>query len=398
MLGTIVFIFLIFVILLWIDFSWGQKRNRSIAKKSLFPKRKSTILLFNSGPDLFQDLFSEISKAQKHVHILFFIITNDRFSQQFLELLEKKARSGVEVRLLVDWAGTFRLSRQAIKKIKQSGIHFSYCFTPRFPFLFYNLQKRNHRKITIIDGQIGYMGGLNIGKEYINQDPKFSPWRDYHLKITGEAVQDLQTVFLLDWLSTTKEDLLTQASYFPTLSPGKQEQQILMVDGVGLEETFVQMIHHAQKQILIGTPYFIPSKALFAGLRMALKRGVQLTVIVPKTADHGLVKEASFRYFRTLQSEGANILQFSKGFYHAKVILIDDKECDIGTSNFDKRSLFLNSEINCLMYDTPSIDQAKKCFSLDIKDSEPIQEKAYQSPNFFQWWKEAIAFIMSPFL
>lgn len=397
-IGSIAFILLILFILLWIDFQWGQKQNAQKTRPITFPRRRSNLVLFSSGPELFQDLFTEIEKAQKHIHILFFIIKNDSFSQRFLNLLAKKAESGVEVRLLVDRIGGHKLSKLAIEKLKQSGVSFSYCFKPRFPFLFYYLQKRNHRKITVIDGRIGYFGGLNIGKEYINQDPLLNPWRDYHLKMTGEGVQDLQTVFLTDWLSATKENQLHHAKYFPSLSPGKQEHQLFTVDGEGLEQRFIQLIREAKEYIVIGTPYFIPSKTLFTELRQAIGRGVQLTVIVPKKSDHPLVKEASYRYFRVLLKEGATIMQFHKGFYHAKTILIDQKICDIGTANFDKRSLFLNSEINSLMFDPHSMEQVNKQLSSDLMDSAPIIEKALWHPNIVQKIKEGLSCLMSPLL
>jgi cardiolipin synthase A/B len=397
-IGAIAFILVIIIILLWIDYKWGQARNRQKTKKIIFPRRRSDITVFGSGPELFQDFFTEIEQAKKHIHILFYIIKNDSFSQQFLHLLEQKANNGIKVRLLVDRIGAYKLSKQAITSLKQSGVHFSYSFTPRFPFLFYHLQKRNHRKVTIIDGKIGYLGGFNIGKEYINEDPKLSPWRDYHLKITGEGVQDLQTSFLTDWLNATEENLLKDTQYFPPLSPGTQEHQVFTVDGEGLEQTFAQLIENAKKHIIIGTPYFIPSRTLLTQLTDAIGRGVKVTIIVPKTSDHILVKEASYRSFRTLLQKGATILQFHKGFYHSKITQIDDKTVDIGTANFDKRSLFLNSEINCLMYDALSIEQAKKCLSHDMANSLPIQEKALTNPNLFQKTKETAAYLMSPFL
>ena len=398
MIGIIIFILLILVGLCWLDYKWGQKRNAQKTTQLTFPRRRSDVVLFASGPELFQDLFAEIEQAKQHVHILFYIVKNDQFSQQFLKLLSQKAASGVDVRLLVDWVGGHTLSKQAIRKIRANGVHFAYSFKPRFPFFFYSLQKRNHRKITVIDGKIGYFGGLNIAKEYINQDPKLTPWCDYHLKMTGEGVQDLQTIFLSDWLAATKENVMTDTRYFPTLSPGKQELQINVVDGTGLEQTFVQLIRQAERQIVIGTPYFIPSKTLVAELRRALGRGVALTIIVPKVADHLFVKEAAYHSFRILLAAGADILQFHRGFYHAKIILIDDQISDIGTSNFDKRSLFLNSEINCLMYDSLSIEQANKRLALDMLDSAPITENALFKPNIGQKLKEAIACVLSPFL
>lgn len=397
-IALILLILVILFILLWIDFKWGQKRNAQQAKSLIFPRRRSNILLFSSGPELFQDLFAEIEQAKKYVHILFYIVKNDQFSQKFLKLLAQKASSGVEVCLLVDWGGSYTLSKKYIEQLKQSGVQFAYSFKPRFPFFFYHLNKRNHRKITVIDGRIGYIGGLNVGKEYINQDPSLTPWRDYHLKMTGEGVQDLQTIFLTDWLAATKENKLGDSTYFPPLSPGQQEHLVFTVDGVGLEEIFVQLIQQAKKQIIIGTPYFIPSKTLLDELRQAIARGVQLTLIIPKNSDHTLVKEAAYPYIRILLKDGATILQFHRGFYHAKTVLIDEQIHDIGTANFDKRSLFLNSEINCLIFDFLSIEQIKRYLSNDMIDSAPFEEKALWSPNLFQKIKEVVARLLSPFL
>ena len=396
----ILLILLILFILLWLDFKWGKKRNTQQAKQVIFPRRRSNLALFSSGPELFQDLFEEIEQAKEHIHILFYIVKNDKFSQDFLKLLAGKANSGVKVCLLVDWAGSYNISKKSIEQLKQSGVQFAYSFKPRFPFFFYHLQKRNHRKITVIDGRIGYIGGLNIGKEYINQDqdPHLSPWRDYHLKMTGEGVQDLQTIFLADWLAATKENKLSDSTYFPSLSPGQQEHLLFTVDGVGLEETFTKLIQQAKKQIFIGTPYFIPSHPLLTELRQAIARGVQVTIIVPKNSDHALVKEASYPYIRILLKDGANIVQFHRGFYHAKTILIDEKIHDIGTANFDKRSLFLNSEINCLIFDSLSIEQIKKYLANDMIDSSPFEEKALWRPNLFQKTKEGFARLLSPFL
>ena len=182
--------------------------------------------------------------------------------------------------------------------------------------------------------------------------------------------------------------MLNHSKYFPSLSPGQHEHQLFTVDGAGLEQRFVQLIRDAKKQIIIGTPYFIPSKTLLAELRQAIARGVQLTIIVPKISDHILVKEAAYPYFRILLKDGAHILQFHRGFYHAKTILIDDQIYDMGTANFDKRSLFLNSEINCLIFDSLTIEQAKKYLANDMIDSAPIQEKALWQPNLFQKIKE----------
>lgn len=363
-----------------------------------YPPRKSDMTVFTSGKILFDDFMKEIKLAQDSIHILFYIVKNDKFSKEFLKLLQTKAEAGVEVRLLVDRIGSKNISRESIQELKKSGVHFSFSFKPKLPFLFYSIQKRNHRKITVIDGRIGYLGGFNIGREYINQGEKLNPWRDYHVKITGEGVKDLQEVFLSDWVHDTNEDYRGTPAYFPTLVPGTQAHQVIVTNGSHLEQTLTRLIQQAEKKIIIGTPYFIPSQTLFQELRSALARKVSVTVIVPEMSDHALVKEASFPYFRVLLKEGAAILQFQRGFYHSKVILIDDIICDVGTANFDKRSLFLNSEINCLIFDRAFIEDVKKELAVDIAESKPLSRDSLSSINVVRTAKESLASILSPFL
>ena len=366
-------------------------------KTRKYPARYSDMTLFTSGKELFNDFFKEIQDAQSSIHILFYIVKDDQFSRDFFELLRLKAEAGVEVRLLVDWAGGHKVSRQAIQELENSGIHFSFSQRPRPPFLFYSLQKRNHRKISVIDGRIGYLGGFNIGKEYINQGDKLNPWRDYHLKLTGEGVKDLQDVFLSDWFADTGEDLRGVPFYFPELSPGGQLHQFLLTNGSELEKALISLISQSEEKIIIGTPYFIPSRSLMDELRRALARGVSVTVIVPYLSDHPLVKEAAFPYFRILLKEGASVLQFRKGFYHSKVMQIDDTISDIGTANFDKRSLFLNNEINCLIFDPSCVEDVKKELETDMEESTPLKAESLSSLNIARSVKETLATLLSPF-
>ncbi|WP_285767954.1 cardiolipin synthase [Peribacillus sp. SI8-4] len=381
-----------------IDLRLGHKRFMKQAANIKYPPRSSNMTVFTSGKTLFDDYMDEIRRAQDSVHILFYIVKNDQFSKDFLKLLQTKAEAGVEVRLLADWVGSKKISRTTIQQLRKSGVHFSFSFKPKLPFLFYTIQKRNHRKITVIDGKIGYLGGFNIGREYIDQGAKLNPWRDYHLKMTGEGVQDLQEVFLLDWYHDTNEDYRGTPAYFPTLMPGFQANQVIVTNGCDLEQTLIGLIRQAKEKIIIGTPYFIPSKSLFHELREALSRNVSVTVIVPENSDHALVKEASFPYFRVLLKEGAAIMQFQRGFYHSKVILIDDTICDIGTANFDKRSCFLNGEINCLIYDRAFIEDVEKELAVDVAESKLMNGDKLSSMNVVRAAKESLASILSPFL
>lgn len=384
-------------LLLALDFSIGRKRHLAQINKQTYPMRNSQLTIFTKGPDLFDDYFTELKRAKKHIHILFYIVKNDSFSQEFLEILLRKAKEGVEVRLLVDWVGS-AVSREYKKKLKEAGVEFVQSQVPKFPFFFYTSQVRNHRKITVIDGEIAYTGGYNIGKEYIDKDKKLSPWRDYHLKLTGEGVEDLQKEFLLDWKKSAKVHLLQNQIYFPPLAKGEIRHQFIPSEGNLLEATLHELINKAEKSIIIGTPYFIPSASIFAQLQRAIDRGVSLTLIVPFTADHALVKEASFTYLRQLLKKGAEIYQYKKGFYHAKVLVIDDKLCDIGTANFDKRSMFLNFEINCMIYNQDVIRQVKAILYQDILDSEQVSLAELNRFNPFRSIKERAAQTVSYFL
>lgn len=367
-------------------------------KTKTYPTRESYINLFSSGPELFQDYFDELRKAEKHIHVLFYILKDDKISLEFLSILKEKAKEGVEVRLLLDWVGCLKKKRKISKLLKNSGVALAFSQVPKFPFLFYSLNTRNHRKITVIDGKIGYLGGYNVGKEYINKDKKLNPWRDYHLKMRGEAVQDLQQVFIEDWQLAAKIQLHYRDPYFPPSGKGPYRHQLLPSEGFYLEKTFSTLIRQAEKSILIGTPYFIPGKKVLSELEAALKKGVNLEILVPGTADHPLVKEASFPYFRKLIPQGATIYQYQKGFYHAKVLIIDDKVCDIGTANFDKRSFYLNHEINCYTYDKDYIGEVLKILKKDQNNAKVVEQKDLYSLNPWKLCKEYAARTLSLFL
>lgn len=369
-IGIILFALIVFLFLLYVDFKLGRRHHLSSIFRKNYPMRQSHIDVFTRGDALFTDLFKEVENATEHIHVLFYILKDDPYGRRFLQILKNKALDGVEVRLLLDWAGSFRVpKKKLVYELKKAGIHFAYSHKPKFPYLFYRSQVRNHRKITVIDGKVGYIGGFNVGKEYLNEDPKLNPWRDYHLKITGEGVHDLQREFLYDWDEETQEYLLDYSTYFPEPLKGPIRHQIIPSEGFYLEETFSGMIKSAEKTIQIGSPYFIPSKQIYNDLLSALDRGVEVTILVPKTPDHAFVKEASFPYLRKLLAKGANVYEYVKGFYHAKIIMIDDRICDSGTANFDKRSFFLNHEINCYMFDPSIISHMKSIYDTDINDS-----------------------------
>lgn len=392
-LGLFVFIFLI-----WLDLFLGRKKHYNTITKHEFPNRSSHFELFTSGPVLFDDLFSEIRKAKHHIHILFYICKNDEISKEFLMLLKEKAQKGVEVRLMLDWFGGRKVKKNVLKQLEEAGVEFAYSRAPTFPFLIYFSQVRNHRKIAVIDGKVGYLGGFNVGKEYIDLDKKLSPWRDYHLKVAGEGAADLQHQFLVDWKNGAQVNLLQNEIYFPRLEKGNIKHKFISSEGPMLEDIFLNILRKAKKSIVIGSPYFIPTKPIFKELCNALERGIMLTIIVPQISDHILVKEASYPYLRTLLKKGASIHAYKKGFYHAKVLLVDDQFCDLGTPNFDARSMKINDEMNCLIEDMEMVQKVKAVLRKDLLDSEKISLSHIKPGNVFVLLKEWLGRIFAPLL
>ncbi|PFN18822.1 cardiolipin synthase [Bacillus cereus] len=391
---------LLICITIWItiDFSYGRLLHLKRVRSRNFPLRQSDFHLYTYGKDLYDALFTDIKQAKHHVHVLFFIVKNDKISREFLKLLIDKAQEGIEVRLLLDRFGSHHLSNEAIRSLQKHGVSFSFCHKVKFPFLFYSANQRNHRKITVIDGEIGYIGGFNIGEEYLGHNQKLGLWRDYHLRLTGEGVQDLQKQFLHDWFDETNKNLLDTSLYFPKQQTGAILHQFIPTDGAYLQNTFLHLIENAKEELFIGTPYFIPSKKIMNALLKARERGVQITILVPEKADHALVREAKFPYCRKLIRAGCNIYAFQQGFFHAKIIIADNHTCDIGTANFDKRSLYINHEINCLLYDKHFIQTVKNKLHEDLECSSLLSFEDVNPLSLVDRGKEWLGTILAFFL
>lgn len=351
----------------YIDFHLGKYVHAKNWKNREYPKRKSHIQLITNGGELYKSYFQDLQEAKHSIHILFYIVKNDRFSKLFFEALIEQAQRGIKIQLLLDWLGSRKVPKEWIMEARKYGIEIEFCHRPSFPFLFFTLQQRNHRKITIIDSHIGYLGGYNIGKEYIDMEPELSPWRDYHIRIEGEGALDLEQEFLVDWYRATNNKV--NITHTPEKVVGESVHYFYPSEGIGVVEHIENLIHRAEESIIIGTPYFVPPKKVFLALLDALNRGVYVSVLVPDKADHPFVKEGSFPFLRKLLGAGGKVHQYEKGFFHAKVIVLDNTVCDIGTANFDNRSFLLNHEINCFIYDQDFIKEVKEALQEDMNRS-----------------------------
>ncbi|SEH46091.1 cardiolipin synthase [Halobacillus karajensis] len=394
MLITIILFILLIFLLLYMDIKMGRANHLKQTRTLLFPKTTGDYQLYKNGSVLYEEMFQEIAGATSQVDICLFLIDNDPFSDQFLEILKNKARNGVPVRLLIDRLGGYKLNKKRQKELQEAGVKFYFAEPPGFPFFFYKMNRRNHRKITVIDGKIGYTGGFNIGKNYIGESAKFGEWRDYHLRLTGSVVSQIHKVFLDDWYLASGESS-------PPCEPpedGDYKLNVVATDGVELEGKFEKMITSAQDEILIGTPYFIPTERLQKGLLQAIERGVNLHVLVPMKADHPFVKPAAIPYLKELYDNGATIRLFDAGFYHSKVIMIDQKVADIGTANFDRRSFFLNKEVNLYVFDEAFIKDLRKAYFEDADDALPFDEHWLKHRSMTTRFNQRIAVFLRPFL
>ncbi|WP_161524826.1 cardiolipin synthase [Alteribacter lacisalsi] len=401
LLHTILIILAIFALIcIWfiIDFTIARRlHEKHTPPYTEPPVRNSDVQFFARGDKLFNHMFGEIEQAEDHIHMLFYIFRADDISKEMINRLMDKAREGVEVRLMVDFMG-FRISRKLKKEIRKSGVHLSITHRPSLPFLFYSANKRNHRKITVIDGRTAYIGGYNVGDEYLGRDPSFGPWRDYHLCVTGEAVNDLQDIFLRDWEAASGEDIIGENRYYPEQKPGSKTIQILASNGSHIEDAALKLIKTAENTLIIGTPYFVPGREVKNALIQAAKRGVDIRVIIPKNPDHPLVIHAAYPYFRELIEAGVNIHMYFQGFYHSKAIIVDDKVCDIGTANFDKRSFRINREVNCLIHNEQWIRQVMVQVNEDLNRSDRVTIEHLNNRSLLKRGKETLASLLSPLI
>lgn len=350
--------------------------------------------LFKNGSPLFEQLFQDISDAKVQVDIYFFLIENDYITENFLEVIKNKAKENIPVRFMVDRLGGHKVTKKMRKELLDAGVDFQFAEKPRFPYFFYRMNRRNHRKITVVDGKAAYVGGFNIGKNYMGESSKFGNWRDYHLRLTGPVVEKLHQVFLDDWFLATGN----LENPIKNSEDGQHRIKVMATDGVGLEEEFLRMIDSAESEILIGSPYFIPTPKLMESFRKALQRGVHLKILIPMKSDHPFVKEGAIPYLKNLYKLGATIHFFDAGFYHSKLIIIDGRFADIGTANFDRRSLFLNKEVNTYIYEEGFIRDLRETYLEDFADGVPFNEEWLKIRSIGTKIREKIAVFLRPFL
>ena len=371
----------------------------------IFPfTTNNNIEVYVDGNQKFEKLIKDIENAKEYIHLEYFIIKESEIGNKIKNALIEKAKQGVKIRILYDDVGCWRFwfNRKFFNEMRKYNIQIEPFIPNKFPILGGKLNYRNHRKIVVIDGHIGYTGGINIGDEYLGMKKKFGYWRDTHIRLEGTSVYMLQMIFLTDWYYTTKEILLTRR-FFPKIGHcGNTMVQVVASgpdsDWEAIHYAYFSAICQAKKSIYIETPYFIPDESLLKALKSAALSGVDVRIIFPKIADHKIVNTASYSYFTDILKSGGKVYLYTKGFIHSKVIIIDDKITSTGSANMDLRSFMLNFEINAFIYDKDIIDIMTKDFLEDMKNSEELKIEDFNNRSMIRKVKESIARLFSPIL
>lgn len=380
------------------------------------------IQIYTDGQEKFAGLRDALRKAEKYIHIQYYIIKNDEVFDSLVPILQDKARQGVEVRILYDGMGGRFMPSRRWEELKKDGIRVGVFFPPFLGWLNLRVNYRNHRKIAVIDGRVGFVGGFNIGREYISRDPRFGYWRDTHLKITGEAAIGLQIRFALDWHYATGENLFREERYFgeeenarrrlirqegPIWPEGSQDgdEACLQIISSGpdtrepyIRDNYLALFHKAKHHIYIQTPYFIPDDAILAALKMAASSGVDVRLMIPCKPDHPFVYWATCSYAGELLDYGVKVYIYENGFLHSKGVMVDGKVSCYGTANMDIRSFDLNFEVNATIYDEQVTRRLEQAFMDDLPHCRELTKQAYGQRGLWMRVKEQTSRLLSPLL
>ena len=365
------------------------------------------VCMYSDGKEFFDALLKSLSKAKKSINIEFYIFKNDDIGTKILDILEEKAKNGVEVRLLYDSVGSRLLNRNVLKKLRAVGGKTGEFFPSWLKFININMNFRNHRKIVVIDNKVGFVGGFNVGDEYLGKDKNFGYWRDTHIKFKGSAVKDLNLRFLADWRYATKEEVdLSHVLEISDENIGEPNIGMQIVssgpnlsDRYEIKLAYLKMIQRAKKYLYIQSPYLIIDKSIADSLKLASASGVDVRIMIPGKGDHPFVYWANLVYAGELLDYGVKIYHYDKNaFLHAKTVVIDDEVCSIGTANMDTRSFELNFEVNAFIYSETISKQQKGEFKKDIFKCEELTLEKYKNRSRGVKIKESLSRLFSDVL
>jgi cardiolipin synthase len=368
------------------------------ASGCLLPSYDNRVEVYTNGHQKFGSLLDALAGARHHIHLEYFIWQRDAIGREIEEVLAEKARQGIEVRLLLDGFGSWRISQREIKQWRAQGIQANFFF-PVSKASILRLNYRNHRKLVIVDGRIGLTGGFNVGDNYLGKG-RLGPWRDTHLRIEGTAVHDLQSVFLGDWEFSTGQTIGGPAYFPPSEHPG---HQIVQINSGGPDSPwasvrfmYFRMIASATKSVRLTTPYFIPDQSLITALQASALAGVDVRIITPGIPDHPPVIWAGRTFMRRLIETGVKFYEYQGGFIHAKVLTVDDDIASVGTANFDQRSLEMDFEVNALLLGKDITSVLNQQFEEDLTHCRAVSLEEFIHRPLLTRIKESAARLASP--
>ncbi len=362
------------------------------------------ITIFTDGITVFNDLFQSISNAKKYIFIESYILRNDDLGQKLQKILIEKSKENVKIAIIYDELGCLFTSNKFFSELKKSGIHVTHFFHSFLSIIPAHLNNRNHKKIWVIDGEISYIGGFNIGDEYLGKSEKFGNWRDTHIKLTGvhakhiayDVYSDLTT--LADTTPSWLDSLNIPKSKSVKIPPIEIIRNDPLNDNTDIYNELIHIIDNAKKYIFIQTPYFIPDSNLLSALKAASQKGVDIKIMIPNKPDHPIVYWGTYYFAGQLLSHGVKFLTYENGFLHAKTLVVDNSICTVGSSNIDMRSFNLNYEINAFIYNNTTPSNLKNIFDHDIHLCKALTLDMYNSRSINIRFKETIARLISPLL
>ncbi|MEE6679357.1 cardiolipin synthase [Pediococcus pentosaceus] len=365
---------------------------------------KNDLKIFTDGHEKFNNLFEDLKKAKHHINIEYFTIYDDQLGKKLRKILVQKAREGVQVKVLYDLFGSKGSKQKFFKELIQAGGEVTPFMKSKLGYYSFRINFRNHRKIVVIDGSVGYIGGFNIGDQYLGRNKRFGNWRDTHLRLEGSVVLQLQSRFFMDWNASAKRQKVQfSLDYFPQSNVQNNIPMQIVSSGPEndvqkIKQGYIKMIMGAKHSIWIETPYFIPDDALMEALLIAIRSGIEVRIVIPQMPDHPFVYRATEYYVQQLLKAGARIYSYQNGFMHAKTIVVDNMITSVGSANWDIRSFKLNFEANAFMYDPKVAEQIIATIKNDLKDARELDEEYFKQQSSWKKFRQLASRLISPIL
>ncbi len=360
----------------------------------------NNIEVLNNGTETFDSIFAELEKARHHIHLEYYIIENDVVGRQIREIITRKAREGVEVRLIYDDVGSWGLDEKFLAPLREAGVAYHAFMPVKFARFTNKINYRNHRKIIVIDGRVGFVGGLNIAERYITGNSELGSWRDTHLRIEGEAVGSLQVIFLTDWYFVSGKELSTDVYVCPPVVKQNALMQIITSgpdsDWASIMQVYFYAISTAKHHVYISSPYFLPNESILTALKTVALGGIDVRIMLPHKSDSHLVFWATLSYVSELLDAGIKIYFYNAGFNHGKLLMVDGIFASIGTANMDIRSFDQNFEVNALIYDLKIASDIERTFMRDLKQCVVFSPEEWNKRPVLHQVREAFARLFSP--